>query len=482
MTALVLIAACSSTTSSPRPPPTKARVLNITRPKHTHATPPSSAKASLKASFSPTTPPSWLVTSWFVDPANSTTCALDTNNCTSSVCGAGGAGPCRTYGQITKRWGTFSPELNSDTTITFLSSHTDNSDPVIATPMSNAGSLIFTGPLTLVSSGTFGAVTPKNYSTGQALEANLGIAVGPVVGMWLVDTTHAGSDWVLQDLGSNVALLTQPLGPTTYGSPNTLVDTFTTGDSYTLYKPVAIDFVQLGIEAMIGFNGAATNSVFMQSVVALDPSGFVGFNDVYIGRYVGLIESRIDRSIVGNQAGFSDVNAFYHNIFAQGAAFLPSAVDVFGGAFGPNAALEVDNAFLDGSVMLMSGAGTGNQSSSFSQVYVASGQIVEPSTSCNTHHSNYATTALYGPGAIDVLYGSTFIYPDTASSYFLLTGGVTISDLTTACSVGVGASAVWNCGITITPAHIDAAVGVAGFGGSAIVPQSGGCITNVGRI
>lgn len=102
-------------------------------------------KIVMAASTQPLTPASWTVPNWYIDPANTTGCAADTNTCTSATCAGAGTGPCATYAEIVvHRWGTTAPTLAQNTTVSFLSSHSDNSDPVILAPILKNAAIFYT--------------------------------------------------------------------------------------------------------------------------------------------------------------------------------------------------------------------------------------------------------------------------------------------------------------------------------------------------
>src|SRR5271154_385783 len=179
--------------------------------------------------------PTWTQPAWFVDPANSTGHASDSNS------GLDALHPVLSYnGGVAAKWGTFSPVLRQTTTLTWLSSQpVGDADPVVFTPVivgvvatiqapPGAAQQIFTG--------TLGAVTPKNRATQQLLNADLGFAAP--VGTLIQNTTAGKSSYayVYANVAGTVFALTQPLNPATLPITEVVVpteiDTWAAGDSF----------------------------------------------------------------------------------------------------------------------------------------------------------------------------------------------------------------------------------------------------------
>ena len=70
--------------------------------------------------------PTWQQPTWFIDPQNVTGLASDLNS------GLDASHPVLTYSAgVAGKWMTTSPTLSQNTTITWLSANTDNTDPVL---------------------------------------------------------------------------------------------------------------------------------------------------------------------------------------------------------------------------------------------------------------------------------------------------------------------------------------------------------------
>jgi hypothetical protein len=101
---------------------------------------------------------------WFIDPSNSTGNANDSNT------GVTAGSPLLTFKELVARWGTNSPPLAQDTTITFLSSQPNMGlgDPIKIYPqlLGIGASLFFVGSLTKVATDRISTYTPRNRTAG----------------------------------------------------------------------------------------------------------------------------------------------------------------------------------------------------------------------------------------------------------------------------------------------------------------------------
>src|SRR5208337_2949529 len=158
---------------------------------------------------------------WFIDPANSTGNASDFNS------GIDAAHPVLTYQNgVAKKWNTYSPVLNQNTTLTWLSSQPAGNpagDPVIFTPIIGAtapngpGAFVLVqgtlGPAQQLFTGALASVTPKNRATPQLLQADLGFAAP--IGSIVQNTTGGKASFaiVYKNVSGTIFALSQPLAP-----------------------------------------------------------------------------------------------------------------------------------------------------------------------------------------------------------------------------------------------------------------------------
>ena len=196
------------------------------------------------------TPPSWTVQQWYIDPANSSGCAADTNTGTAPGTCTHGVGPLLTFSEISARWGTYDPTLtcaNCVYGIEIMSSQSNTqcvTDVLFAHPYlggGNTGSdsgpyggafLNIYGIPTGASTATIGSLIAKNRSTPQPL--NVTLSVGSFASQALVvNNTHPSTAWSISTGATSD--ITQPLAVTTLNSFGaTEVDTWAVGDSLTI--------------------------------------------------------------------------------------------------------------------------------------------------------------------------------------------------------------------------------------------------------
>ncbi len=187
-------------------------------------------------------PPSWSVPAWYVDPANVSGSAADSNPCTTAL------QPCLTTAQIAQgRWGTFSPPLPQNPTLTMMSDDTA-SDPWQITPAAG-GTLTVVGSPIVQTTVTIGTYTPRVFVSTPSLDqitavGRRGAFWTPFVGMLVNDTTKGAWFRVYSDLGGGAANISAPVGNTGSQSPPWV--TIAAGDSLTIYRTPRLYVSSLG--------------------------------------------------------------------------------------------------------------------------------------------------------------------------------------------------------------------------------------------
>lgn len=479
------------------------------------------------SSVQPVLPLSWSVPAWYVDASNATGCASDANTGTSATCSAGGAGPLLTPRELlVHRWGCQGseecPRLLQDTVITFLSNSLALDQPFRFTPGVENGTYTVVdcplGTAQKVGAGTLGTVTAKNRATNQALESTFTATSGTIAPYQLLEnTTHPSFAWVNRAV-SATWLITQPMLPITPPVTYTLfpydgdvveVDTWTAGDAYVAYVPTAI-FAPKIEAANVNMDVNVSSGIYVHNCDLSLPNSPAttnyGQGQAILGDFVFLVESETTTSsVIFASHTFTAWNASYDTLFAGSTNFITTfenagalstsnndagEIPILGGALlggtsgtGLGMFFDLDFQFSGGEF----GGGvnefdlSSGSEANLGVVYIDSNAIVIGFTPGGLYVDTElgGIAALYGPGAVATAGIGAIQYPSgagSATSTFLLAGGIKIGNSTTACSHSNASPDVLSCGITLTPAHLDAAQGVAGFGGNAFLPIGGSVV------
>jgi hypothetical protein len=425
----------------------------------------------LMASFAAPPPvfqTSWTQATWCIDPQNASTCASDTNATCGSCSCTSGDGPCSTWAQVAARWGTYSPRLRQDTTITFDSAQTAATDPIIWTPYEENGSHLTVqgvlGTAQQVATGTLSSVTAKNRNTPQLLQAAFGSTL--TAGTLIVNSTHPSRAFLRTNVSGTTWTITQPLVaiamPT---SPSgTEVDTWANGDAWTAYTPVAVN-----IETVVPTYEAFNATTFDNLTSLYQISNYVAavpYATMTLGSNVQIVESVINgyELSFNSSAGYF-TNAFVNNYITSIVLSQSNPIPYFGlgslvyGGF--TSTWLASGSFFNYDVILTAVSGSGT----FAKVYLANSaaMVVSGGSSINSGG------IVWGPGNINVTGNTRLVYtPTQATAAFLTT--IDLDGTATGCSHTGASPDVVSCGISLTGAHLDAAQGVAGFGGLAYTP------------
>jgi hypothetical protein len=430
---------------------------------------------------------SWAQAAWYIDPANSTTCASDTNKtCSLATCGTAGDGPCLTYAQVAARWGTYAPRIRQATVVTFLSSQTDNTDPVIWKPyVENGGYTEIMAALpTAAQTGTLASVVAKNRATPQLLNATIG--AGGVTGQLIVNTTHPSRAFLYTNSAGNAWNMTQPLAPLTIPfnpfSAGTEVDTWANGDAFSVYTPYTVNIVDYEPTWVAGVTSVTGDSgfIYQTSVPATGQSPQINLNaNVIVLDSVFNPTATVSSTDIGTQ-GFFEINVYDTNsLYYSGPPVILNSIGSFftiRGGFqivmaGQSVSISRDTIFGLGA----SGFTVGLGNALLSNFYISATNVIA------AYGITQVTAPVWGPGTLSAAGQGRIKYPSGggAAAANLLTTSLQINEANTACSHTAASPDVVSCGITVSAANLDAAQGVAGFGGLAYVP-GGGSITNLG--
>lgn len=448
------------------------------------------ASAKIRAAAQPLIPASWTVPAWYIDPANVSTHASDSNNCTTALT------PCLTYAEIAQhRWQTYAPRLQQSVTITWMSSIADNSDPVYLDALEESGAIVtLQGQLTAnqqVCTGTLSNVTAKNRATASLLVASL--CGTPANEQLIVNTTHASKAWVYSIVEGATVQVSQPCAiaglPTVSGCSE--INTWANGDTFTLYNPVSINVGH--IKPTVSDDSTFGPSVIINNLHIQDIGG-LGLDTDSMGCGVSLVESSDDRIVAMDSTTTSlECLNWIQNAFIQDGITSVTGESQLGNAPSPNITAGVlgspsapfglvqvalQSGFLDGDVIIGGPALTisGVNAVLAGAVYVDTGVTLNAFQAFDDFQADVAAV-LWGGGTFNVGSRCRAVFGGSAASSLLISN-VRMNNGTVACSVGTGAPATWNCGITVNKTNLDAALGATGFGGIAIAPAGGSIIMN----
>jgi len=413
-------------------------------------------------------PSTWTQAAWFIDPVNGN----DGND------GKTPATAVKTWnGGVIGKMGTTSPILTQNTTFTFLSSQTDPTDVVTFKPFCQRCWYVITGTRVQVAAGALSSVTAKNRAAGQVLEAAL--PAGAARGMLVVNTTRSNSvAMVHKAVSGPVFELTQPQAPTpapcsAYLGVPAEDNTWANTDNVIVYSLTGIyggvfEHVS-GQYLPPSFFASTLHWLHLQSPDGPSDSNFS------LGPNMSMSECWSEQELLdtSNGGGLTTMvsQCMLADVQASGASFerwlVSGAIDA---SFGSSAcfALYANDCLLNASfgfgVIQLVAAGAypgvtlGNvaiRGSVTAKDYITASAIL------------WDATAGAGSASFNLLGGVRCAYPGTAVSTFLCT---ILANGTTTANPFDPATGTWEGAITLSAANLDAAFGVAGFGGNAIRP------------
>jgi hypothetical protein len=165
---------------------------------------------------------------------------------------------------------------------------------------------------------------------------------------------------------------------------------------------------------------------------------------------------------------------FLSNVY--GTLFRGAGLYMFGGIMAGGGFTWTCGSDVDGDTWFGNPVYFFGQPNYLNNVYIGDGSYTVGKT--------VLTGQLWGTSFHGVAAGSWFQYPSGAggaTANLLLAGGITLNNVTTACSSTGGATPTIGCNITINPTNLDAPASSTGFGGQAFAQSGGGAISNVGQ-
>jgi hypothetical protein len=365
------------------------------------------------------------VPTWYIDPQATVPTASDNNDCQTA------ATPCLTWGQIVARWGTYRPRLRQNTTVTFLSSQSGNSDPVYWDPYCEAGAWALIqgslGAAQQIATGTLSNVTAKNRATPQLLLAQSGATA---TNQLVVNATHPSTAWTYALNAGSIYKMTQPLATQTIPFASIYpaeVDTWANGDSVTVYAPVQVNIAET-IPSTTDFSASFNNALYISSLWVLAPQAS---SDWRLNNLVNIRDVVANRSVL-YQGGPLAIGPGWVGLISNAYLAMNSGVPnglypaMVGGAIagtGGEGAIDLDADVIVGASF------TTLHGSYYGLVDVESGQQLRTS-GLFFQSAAYAATIFWGSGVLNAQATSRFRYPSgagAAATTFKVTGGLQLN-------------------------------------------------------
>lgn len=405
-----------------------------------------------------------------IDPQNASGLAKDSNS------GAPGA-PLLHYAEAQRRWGSTSPVLPVSCVVKFLSSHTDNTDPVIFNPLpalAGTPSLQGAAPTVVTAGVVLGGVTAKNRTLGanSPLIATLGATA--VVGQMVINTTAGKSSraWVMRALGGNSFELSQPMVPVSLATPNAFpaeVNTWANGDTVNLVAPIQVNLVEVS-STMIDPNAGFNNVLQVYQLTVFDPDG-VGSSGFYVGGNVFFLEASIQKFWTASQTSPLYFRDLYTNCLLVGSGFAFGSDLAFTGGGFIGSELDFNSCFtgFDGDFVQEAPIGILGGSVTFGFFYSGDAQILlgQNGVSCTPTLAtgNYGGHVIYGrAGAGMIISGNTRLVDASGTWVAAITHpsmvtGLTLNGGTVAQTHTNATPDVVTSNVATTPTNADAANG-----------------------
>lgn len=439
---------------------------------------------------------------WYVDPQNVTGLASDENS------GIDATHPVLTWnGGVVARYGTATPRLWQSTVITFLSSHTNDSDPVVFSPRLNLDSTVDAGVVIIqgvlgasqqIGTGTITVTEAKGNTNLLTITLPSGGTYSP--GLFISNAARTSAAWTKSNVSGNTWTVTQPIIPIkpAYaggGLTPHADNTWATGDTVTIYDLIAVNLVEYAPipEAILP---SLDDFAFLYHVKIYNPDVTLNIETFTPGQLMDFIECVSNRVVV-YPTGINVAASYYSNTFFRmgisggehSAPNLSCGPGIYGGALGidPLALgfVRLAGGTLDLGVVIGQAftgfAPPSLEAGQIGEIYLDTGAelvIIGNTRIDGTLAGVYGTVGIVrGPGLLCVLGNGRLSYATTAIATFVNSGGLQINNLTTAFSYSGTTPVVINGGITISPTNLDATAGSSGFGGTAFI-FGGGTITN----
>jgi len=300
----------------------------------------------------------WNQTLWFIDPANSSGSASDTNDgLTSST-------PLLTWRGLIRKWGTYSPVHSVATiTITIMSSWPDDTDPIIYRPIlefisgvaDTTAVVLIKGNLTVNQTLAEAGTVALNRATNTQLACTLGAVTTLPAGTFLQNITHSSYGWIQNRTAGkyHISAPAVPMSlPVTTGTAGAYaqqlgwVDT----DSVEVMNAPFNAYIAEITPTSAGFNGLV--QVAHLNVPSFSTSPVFAKDPLTLSRYVQFIECSIDRQIYASSPYISEffemgifncyvTGGFGGGVLTSSYSNVSGLCAIMGGIFTNNAAASL---------------------------------------------------------------------------------------------------------------------------------------------
>jgi hypothetical protein len=419
----------------------------------------------MAASTTPIIPVSWTVPNWYFDPANSITCASDSNSgtaatctggCSGSVC-TGGVGPVRTWGEIqVHRLGQTNPQLQQATTFHMLSGQTIDTDYIFFEPqLPNGAQAVLLGTLTSV--GTIAAnvatVTAQVRGGPGTRWAVSNMPVGAAAKNLLQDTTL--NTWsTIDSIAGGTATISQPLPNsliTTVGIPTLSEGSMATNDTFTVWAQPLANLKVWRPKGDDVSSGGVSSTGWSQFIEIADSSTSAASQYNLVGDSTTNVLSacRVDTRLNVTQFGGRSGSAYVLGGDVTGVLFLISgSPTLYGGIMRGGTLSDSGSGTVDGDIVFHTAIDVNAAFLNGGDVFIDSTLLVQGG---GIYRSE---TSLWGSGNITVNPGST--YWDNNGSSFANTvtnGTLRLGSAVTGSSYSAG---TWTSGVALNLGNLAA--------------------------
>lgn len=406
--------------------------------------------------------------------------------------------PVADFGEVLRRWGTNQPINLQNTVVEWLDDDgliDADTKPYVFAPIMPQGPgdgllLNLYGSKIVVSSGVLGGVTAMSVGAGTLLLADLGSSAATAVGMILVNETRNAVCWVDSIISGNICALTQPAGPSVTTPPAwwlgggggpPLVNNFTMGDEFTIYRLPRVKFGAV-LPTTVGFWKPTFDGMLCMMGNLWVPDLTGGFSESFLKNpTLRMTECRCDALVETQSPASNGVGEQIFNCWLP-AGGLFAQEGIYAGAVGTNDSfiVQVSGGTLDANLIIHATNGfvISHASGGVNALQTIGGVFLFGNMRPSGNVWITANGAQYGLAHISGIYTIGDTSPTTGTVYHngqaadVFQGSSTLkaNGLTTALAVD-SSSGAFHPGRALNPGQLDTAIAGGGFGGNAYAPN-----------